>query len=116
MTEAFVERRRSRRVDVGGRARVDRTTALSVRLLDIGLGGVLMASSLPFEVGQYAHLSTRLGDVPVDADIEVRGTSRQRDESGAYRIGARFLALDPATRREMNEFFASANRYRRPGE
>ncbi len=108
MTEAFVERRRSGRTAVNGRARVDRAIAPTVRLLDISLGGVLMSSAHPLQKGQYAHLTTRLGEVPVDADIEVRRTTR--DGNGAFRVGARFLALDQATRQAMQAFFASVNR------
>ncbi len=110
MTEAFLERRRSPRVETDGRGRVDRTIVPTVRLLDIGLGGVLMSSAYAFDVGQCARLSARLGEVPVDVDIEVRHTTGARDPSGVFRIGARFLTLDPASRQAMRDFLAAGTR------
>ncbi len=110
MAEAFVERRRSPRIVVTGNARLDRPTALSVRLIDISLGGVLMSSSQPFAKGQYGRLSARLGDVPIDVDIEVRRTSRERDGKDQHKVGARFVGLDNGTREAMHRFLTSTNR------
>ena len=108
MTDAFIERRKCPRYAVLGRARLDRTTALSVRVLDIGLGGVLVASSHLMDVGQFGRLSMRLGDVIVDTDIEIRRVGAQRDDKGAYKLGARFVGLDAATRAAMQLFLSSA--------
>jgi hypothetical protein len=110
MAEAFVERRRSPRFAVAGGARLDRPVALTVRLLDIGLNGVLMASSQRLEVGGRARLTTRLGAINVEADVEVRRVGAPRDDGGAYQLGARFVDLDAATRRAMQQFLSAANR------
>lgn len=110
MPEAFVERRRSPRVVVASGAHLDRPLATSVRLLDIGLGGVLMASAQPFDLGQYGRLSLRLGSVTVDADVEIRRIAAQRDERGAFKLGARFVGLDDDTRRAMQQYLSAANR------
>ena len=110
MPESFQERRRSPRATVAGGHALQMPLSTTVQLVDISLGGVLMHSPHPFEEGQYARLSTRLGAVPVDVDIEVRRTSRERDDSGAFRIGARFVGLDEATRQAMSTFLTSAKR------
>ncbi len=110
MSESFVERRREPRVTVSDALRSDRPVAVSVRLIDIGLSGVLMASSLPFQVGQFARLSARLGDRAIETDIEIRRVSARRDDKGGYRVGARFVSLDDATRRTMQQFLAAGNR------
>ncbi len=110
MAEGFVDRRREPRVTVSADVRSERPLAVSVRLIDIGLSGVLMASSLPFQVGQFARLSARLGDRAIDTDIEIRRVSPRRDEKGGYAIGARFVSLDEATRRVMQQFLAAGNR------
>jgi c-di-GMP-binding flagellar brake protein YcgR len=110
MVESFVERRREPRRTVSGAVQSDRAVAMSFRLLDIGLSGVLVSSSLPLEVGQCARLSTRLGERAIDADIEVRRVSAVRDDNGGYKIGARFVSLDEATRRAMQQFLAERSR------
>jgi hypothetical protein len=79
-------------------------------LIDISLGGVLMASSEPFDRRQYGRLTTRLGDVSIDVNIEVRRTCRERDGKHAYKGGARFVGLDDETRQAMQKFLAAAKR------
>jgi hypothetical protein len=112
MTEAFVERRRTPRVAVSGRARLAGPLTLSVRVVDVGLSGVLLSASQPLAVGQYARLCTRLGEIAVEADIEVRrvGTRRDDKDKNGYNLGARFVSLDEATRRAMQQFLSAANR------
>ncbi len=110
MVEAFIERRRLPRVAVTGGARLDRPVALSVRLLDIGLSGVLIASSHPLGVGQAARLKVRFGDMNVDADLEIARLAPGRDDKGAYKAGARFVSRDEETRSAIRQFLAAANR------
>ncbi len=107
MREAFLERRRGPRVTLShDGVRSERALAMSVRLLDIGMNGVLLASSHPFEVGQHARMSTRLGNCTIDADVVVRRVSHVGGDQG-YRIGARFVSLDEATRLAMQQFVAA---------
>ncbi len=103
MAESFVERRQGPRVPVSDGVKSDRTVAISVRVLDLSLNGLLVVSSQPLEVGQYARISTRLGDHGIEADVIVRRVSA---EEGSYRVGARFVSLDEATRETMRQFFA----------
>ncbi len=105
MAEGVTERRRAARVTVQG-VQPERKVTMSVRLVDISLSGVLMLTSRPLQQGQYAHLSTRFGRHPLEADIEVRRVSPMRDVRGDYRIGARFVALDDDTRNAMRRFLA----------
>ena len=105
MAESFTERRQTARVTVRG-VHSERTVALSVRLVDISLSGVMMLASRPIEPGQRAHMSTRLDKGAVDADIEIRRVSATHDARGEYRIAARFIALDEAARGAMRQFLA----------
>ena len=108
MTEPFVERRQAPRVRVSGRARLQWTSIMSVGLLDISCRGLLLESSQPLEVGQYGHLSAKLGnDVVIDGDIEIRRVSTLPDGQG-YRIGTRFVSLDATTRRTMQQILGIA--------
>jgi hypothetical protein len=110
MAESYLERRREPRRAASGMVHSDRTVATSVRVLDIGLSGVLVASSLPFQIGQIAHLSTRFGERPIDADVEVRRVVPPNGDRIGYRVGARFVSLDEATRQSMQKFLADRNR------
>ena len=105
MADSPAERRQTARVTVRG-VHSERTVTLSVRLVDISLGGVMMLSSRPIELGQRAHMSTRLGKRALDADIEIRRVSVVHDCRGDYRIAARFVALDEAARGAMRQFLA----------
>jgi hypothetical protein len=106
MAESFAERRRTARVTVRG-VQSERTVSISVRLIDISLSGVLMLSPRPVEVGQYAHLSARLGKHPLEADIQVRRVSAVQEAGGGYKIGARLVSLDEETRGTIRQLLAS---------
>jgi hypothetical protein len=96
---------------MAGSARLDRPLAMSVRLLDIGLSGVLLSGSQSLDVGQCARLSARLGEVAVEADIEIRRVGTRRDgRAGGYNLGARFVSLDETTRQVMQQFLSAAGR------
>jgi hypothetical protein len=110
VVEAFIERRSAPRVALSGGARLDRPLAMSVRVVDIGLDGVLFSSSQRMDVGQCARLTARLGEVGVEADIEVRRVGAARDGKGEYNFGARFVALDEATKQVLLQFLSTAHR------
>jgi len=106
MVESFLERRHGLRVRVDGGIRSDRAFAVSVRVLDIGATGVLLASSQSFEVGQHARMSARLGDRQIEAEVVVRRVDAAGGDKGGYKIGARFVSLDEATRHTLQQFLA----------
>jgi hypothetical protein len=110
MVESFLDRRRQPRRAASGSVQSGRAVAVSVRILDNALSGVLVASSQAFEVGQYARLTARLGERSIDTDVEVRRVSASRDDRDGYRIGARFVSPDEATRQAMQRFLAERSR------
>jgi hypothetical protein len=83
---------------------------MSVRVVDIGLDGVLFSSSQRMDVGQCARLRARLGEVGIEADIEVRRVGVGRDGRNEYTFGARFVALDEETKQAMLQFLSAAHR------
>ena len=75
---------------------------MPVRLLDISLGGVLLESTHPVELGTRATLRFNFGGVPFTADVQVE----RLDSSGAdrYSIGASFVALSKQDQRVIERF------------
>lgn len=99
MENGFIERRRSPRVAMGGGAQVLRPVSMAVRLLDVSSEGVLLACPSPIAPGIASRVIARLGDRPLDAELDVRHVSRDWDQrAGGYRVGGRFLALGPQAR------------------
>ena len=107
MPEPFVERRRTSRVTLAAGHSLQLPRASTVQLVDISLGGVLVNSPQPVQLGQRARLQTRLGGGPVDVEVEVRrvapdwGPTR---DGGRFRLGVRFVGIDEATRRHIQRF------------
>ena len=106
MAEAYLERRNGPRLPVPSDVRTDRPLAVSVRIVDIGLPGVLLASSQPMQVGQHARIKIRAGADTIEADLAVRRVSPMRGDKGGYAIGARFVSLDDATRENIKRFLS----------
>ncbi|MFN7917549.1 MAG: PilZ domain-containing protein [Vicinamibacterales bacterium] len=102
--QSAVERRRAPRVTVPDGVVAGIATANSVRVVDISLGGVLLASSKSATVGARGRLSFTIGGNPLAAEVEIRRVSASPDASG-FRIGARFVDITP-TQREAIERFA----------
>ena len=91
------ERRRAVRFPVEGRAEAGIVSTNSVRIVDISVGGVLLASPRPAPVGTRGRLSLTIGANPLAAEVEIRRVVEAPDRSG-FRIGAMFLAITPAQR------------------
>jgi len=103
METGFVERRRSPRVAVSSGATVARPVSFAVRLLDLSSDGVLLSSPDPIPRGSMTRIAARLGDRPLDAEIDVRHVSREWDPRvGGYRVGGRFVSLGPQARRALD--------------
>jgi hypothetical protein len=99
MESGFIERRRSPRVAMGSDAQVVRPVSMAVRLLDLSSDGVLMACPSPITPGVASRVIARLGNKPLDTELDVRHVSREWDQrAGGYRVGGRFLALGPQAR------------------
>jgi hypothetical protein len=104
--ERIDERRRSPRVPVRTGHVYLRTTWSTVQLLDISLGGVLMSSTRPFEVGQRGQFRAVLGDERVAARVQVvrEELPSQAGQQGPVKCAAAFVALDEASRRSLEKF------------
>jgi c-di-GMP-binding flagellar brake protein YcgR len=102
--EPFTERRRSPRIPVAGGAQFVRTATVPVQLIDISLAGVLMLSPDSVSPGESGRLWTRLEGNPIEVEVEVQRVVPPAQGSGGFRIGARFVSVDEATRREMKQF------------
>jgi hypothetical protein len=103
MDSGFVERRRSVRVPMGGGATVVRPVSIAVRLLDLSSGGVLLSSPDPIAPGALPRIVARLGNQPLEAELDVRHVSREWDPRvGGYRIGGRFVSLGPQARQAVD--------------
>jgi hypothetical protein len=99
MDNGFVERRRSPRVPMGSGAVVVRPVSMAVKLLDLSSNGVLLSCPGPVPSGAASRIVARLGDRPLDAELDIRHVSSQWDQrTGGYRVGGRFVALSPQAR------------------
>ena len=78
-------------------------TALSVRLLDISLAGVLVESSQPAKAGVRGRLRLDLAGQPFAAEVEVRRIAPGMGGSG-FRIGAQFVDLSDHHRQMIETF------------
>ena len=78
---------------------------IPVRLLDISLGGVLLESSHPVELGTRGTLRFNFGGVPFSADVKVERIDRQPGGAGErFSIGASFVALSRQDQRVIERF------------
>jgi len=76
-----------------------------VRLLDISLGGVLLESSHPVDLGTRGTLRFNFGGVPFSADVKVERLDAQRNGAvERFTIGASFVALSRQDQRVIERF------------
>jgi hypothetical protein len=78
---------------------------IPVRLLDISLGGVLLESSHPVDLGTRGTLRFNFGGVPFSADVKVERLDGLRHGSvERFTIGASFVALSGQDQRVIERF------------
>jgi hypothetical protein len=78
---------------------------IPVRLLDISLGGVLLESSHPVDLGTRGTLRFNFGGVPFSADVRVeRLDSRLTGAGERFTVGASFVALSRQDQRVIERF------------
>lgn len=63
-----------------------------MRVIDISVGGVLLASTRPATVGSRGRLTIPLADNPLAAEVEIRRIVESPDHTN-FRIGARFVDI-----------------------
>jgi hypothetical protein len=98
-----VERRRAVRLPVQGTSQAGIIAANSVRVMDISVGGVLLASERPATVGSRGRLSLTIGGNPLATEVEIRRVFQTPDHAG-FRIGAMFLDITQAQRDAIERF------------
>lgn len=101
--DPVVERRRAPRRAVADGSMAGITVANSVRVVDISLGGVLLASTRSATVGARGRLSLTIGGNPLAAEVEIRRVVETPDLSG-FSIGARFVDITQAQRDAIERF------------
>ena len=106
MSDVVSDRRRVPRAAIADTELSVLAFPIPVRLLDISLGGVLLESAHPVDLGQRGTLRFNFGGVPFSADVKVERIDRSRSEAGAerYAIGAAFVALSRNDQRVIERF------------
>jgi len=106
MQDVAPERRRIPRAVIADTELSILAFPIPVRMLDISLGGVLLESSHPVEVGARGTLRFNFSGVPFSADVEVERLDASRSDAGAERftIGASFVALSRQDQRVIERF------------
>ena len=79
---------------------------IPVRLVDISLGGVLLESTHPVELGTRGTLRFNFGGVPFSADVSVERIDHSQTSTGVekFSIGAAFVALSRQDQRVIERF------------
>jgi hypothetical protein len=79
---------------------------MPVRLLDISLGGVMLESAHPVDLGTRGTLRFNFGGLPFSADVRVERIDSSRSQAGTekYAIGAAFIALSRQDQRVIERF------------
>lgn len=77
--------------------------ALSVRILDISLSGVLVQARQAAKEGDRGRLRLDLGGMPFSAEVEVRRVV-SAGAADDYKIGVAFVALSNEHRQMIRRF------------
>ena len=103
---ASADRRRVKRAAIADTELSVLAFPIPVRLLDISLGGVLLESTHPVELGTRGTLRFNFGGVPFSADVRVERIDCSSAGNGAdkYAIGAAFVALSRNDQRVIERF------------
>jgi hypothetical protein len=105
MSQLQVERRRAPRVTVSGH-RMMLSANLRVRVVDISVGGVLMACSSA--VPGDGTLFLGLGGAPFIAELRVRPAPSGRALGSPPLVGAAFVRMDATSRQALEAFLLKA--------
>mgnify|MGYP000848951043 CR=1 FL=1 len=95
------ERRRAVRHSLDNDALAGIRSSHSVRIIDISVGGVLLASTRPATVGARGRLSVALAGNPLATEVEIRRVVESSDHTN-FRIGAEFVGIS-ADQRDIIE-------------
>jgi hypothetical protein len=68
-----------------------------VRVIDISLGGVLLASTRSATIGAKGRLSVAIAGNPLATEVEIRRVVESPDQTN-FRIGAAFIGISAEQR------------------
>ena len=108
-THPTAERRQAPRLAIDGQIECRLDLRTRVRLLDISLGGALLAAESTLPMGASAQLRSALGGTEVRIEVEVRRTVALPDGSPLHGLGAIFTTMDPRSRRCLEDFLRKAS-------
>jgi hypothetical protein len=99
----FAERRQGRRVEVLPRPELRLARRVRVRVLDVSLGGALIASEERISPGTIAQLRVPLRRGRFDASVLVK-REEVRAESPPVLLGAAIVSAAPESRELLEQF------------
>lgn len=78
--------------------------ALSVRVLDISVSGILLESPNCVDPGSRGRLRLSLDGTLASFDVQIERVDPESGPATGYRIGARFVGLDLAQQQLIERF------------
>jgi c-di-GMP-binding flagellar brake protein YcgR len=99
----FTERRQGRRVEVLPRPEFRLARRLRVRVVDVSLGGALIASEEPMGAGAVGQLRVPLQRGRFEAEVVVKREDL-RTESPPVLLGTAIVSTTPASRDLLEQF------------
>lgn len=109
MSGDFIDRRQTPRVALDGSVECRLDLRTRVRMLDISLGGTLLAAELTLPVGASAELRTGLGATSFKTEVQVRRTVGLPAGVALNGLGAMFTTMDERSRRSLEDFLRKAS-------
>jgi c-di-GMP-binding flagellar brake protein YcgR len=103
------ERRQAPRLALDGAMECRLDLRTRVRLMDISLGGALLAAEVALPTGASAQLRSGLGQGALHANVQVRRTAALQPGISVTGIGAMFTGMDDRSRRSLEDFLRKAS-------
>jgi hypothetical protein len=79
---------------------------VTVRFLDLSMGGALLILPAPLTVGAIHDFAIELGGERVWVQAEIRHV-RSADRGPGYHVGVQFVGIDPQDEKVLREFVGS---------
>jgi PilZ domain-containing protein len=105
----LTDRRQSPRVALHGGVECRLDLRTRVRMVDISLGGALLAAELGLPVGASAELRTGLGSTSFRTGVQVRRNVALSSGVPSNGLGAMFTTMDERSRRSLEDFLRKAS-------
>jgi hypothetical protein len=100
----MLERRRTPRHVLQPEGSLAVSVAVTVRILDISVAGVLLHTSRPVLVGQRGSLRLTIGGHELTTEVAVTRVSPAAGVDSGYRVGAAFQFMAPEYRQIIERF------------